>query len=273
MTRGEIHDMRTLHMKSVAVFLAALGAVLALSACAPAAGDPPAKPAETLILHGNLTYRERIALPPGSTAEVTLADVSLADAPAPVLARQTIALQGRQVPVPFSLTLDRAQLKPRMRYSVQGRIQDSRGNLLWITDTVNPVDPVSPASDMGTLVLVRAKAPPQAATPPLKGTEWVVEDIGGAGIIDRSRVTIRFGDDGRLGGRGGCNSYGAPYALTATGIKIGPGASTQMACAPALMQQEMTFLRLLEQVQRFEIRPDGALVLTAGDGRRIVAHR
>ncbi len=86
-----------------------------------------------------------------------------------------------------------------------------------------------------------------------------------------ARLVVRM--LGRLGGRGGCNSYGAPYALTTTGIRIGPGVSTQMACAPALMQQELTFLRLLEQVQRFEIRPDGALVLTAGDGRRIVARR
>ena len=259
-------------MKLIGMFLAAAGTALVLSACS-APAERPTTPPETLTLRGNLTYRERIAVPPGSVAEATLSDVSLADAPARVLARQTIAMEGRQVPVPFSLTVDRAQLKPRMRYSVSGTIRDSRGNLLWTTDTMHSVDPVSPAGDMGTLMMVRVSSPPQTGTPPLQGAEWVVEDIGGAGIIDNSRVTIQFGNDGRVVGRGGCNSYGAAYTQSGDSLKIGRGVSTMMACAPALMRQEGTFLRLLEQVRRFDRTADGALVLVAADGRRIVARR
>src|SRR3546814_5712602 len=60
-----------------------------------------------------------IALPPGSVAEVTLQDVSRADAPSTILARLTIPLEGRQVPVPFDLKVDRAQLQSGMRYSVR----------------------------------------------------------------------------------------------------------------------------------------------------------
>src|SRR3546814_8161159 len=80
-----------------------------------------------LIVRGSLTYRERIALPPGSVAEVTLQDVSRADAPSTILARQTIPLEGRQVPVPFDLKVDRAQLQSGMRYSVRGVIRDKIG--------------------------------------------------------------------------------------------------------------------------------------------------
>ena len=259
-------------MKLIVALLVAAGSAVVLSACS-APADRPTTPAETLTLRGNLTYRERIAVPPGSVAEATLSDVSLADTPARVLARQTIAMEGRQVPVPFALTIDRAQLKPRMRYSVSGTIRDSRGNLLWTTDTVHSVDPVSPVSDMGTLTMVRVSAPPPAGTPSLQGAEWVVETIGGAGIIDNARVTVRFDNDGRLGGRSGCNSYGAPYTLDGSSLKIGRAVATMMACAPALMRQEGTFIRLLEQVQRFDRTADGALVLAAADGRRIVARR
>ena len=256
-------------MKPIVLLLAAAVAVLTLSACSV----PADRSAETLTLRGSLTYRERIAVPPGSVAEATLSDVSLADAPSQVLARQTIAMEGRQVPVPFALTVDRAQLKPRMRYSVSGAIRDSRGTLLWSTDTVHSVDSAAPASDMGTLTMVRVSTPQTAGAPALQGAEWVVEDVGGAGIIDNSRVTIRFGNDRRVGGRAGCNSYGAAYTLAGDRLKIGQGFSTQMACAPALMQQETTFLRLLEQVQRFDRTADGGLVLVAADGRRIVARR
>src|SRR3546814_10952572 len=93
--------------------------------------------AERMIVRGSLTYRERIALPPGSVAEVTLQDVSRADAPSTILARQTIPLEGRQVPVPFDLKVDRAQLQSGMRYSVRGVIRASDARMLWTTDTAH----------------------------------------------------------------------------------------------------------------------------------------
>jgi len=107
----------------------------------------------------------------------------------------------------------------------------------------------------------------------LRGAEWVVEDIGGGGIIDSSRVSMRFGDDGRVAGLASCNRYSGAYELSAEGLTLGRMVTTKMACAPALMQQEQRFLGLLAQVRRFEISADGALVLVAADGRRIVARR
>ena len=46
-----------------------------------------------------------------------------------------------------------------------------------------------------------------------------------------------------------------------------------MACDPALMAQERRFLDALAAVRRFEIAPDGALVLVADDGPRLLARR
>lgn len=107
----------------------------------------------------------------------------------------------------------------------------------------------------------------------LQGAEWQVEDIGGAGIVERSRVTLRFNDDGRVAGTASCNRYSGAYELTGEGLTLGRMLTTKMACAPALMQQEQRFLGLLAQVRRFEIAVDGALALIAADGRRIVARR
>ena len=53
----------------------------------------------------------------------------------------------------------------------------------------------------------------------LKGKEWVVEDIDGKGIIDNSRASLNFGDDGRLYGRASCNTYSAKYTLTSEGSR------------------------------------------------------
>ena len=101
----------------------------------------------------------------------------------------------------------------------------------------------------------------------------MIEDIGGAGIVDRSRATLRFGDDGKVGGRTSCNIFTGSYTLTGESLTFGKAASTMMACAPALMEQERRLLDLLQAVHRFEISDSGALVLITPDNRRITARR
>jgi heat shock protein HslJ len=46
-----------------------------------------------------------------------------------------------------------------------------------------------------------------------------------------------------------------------------------MACEPSVMEQERRFLDALGAVRRFEIAPDGALVLVAGDQPKLIARR
>jgi len=87
--------------------------------------------AEMHRLSGEVFYLQRSALPPQATLEVSLLDVSLADAPAKVLARQAGPVAG-QVPLPFSLAYDPTQLQPGHRYAVSARIE-ADGRLLFIT--------------------------------------------------------------------------------------------------------------------------------------------
>jgi heat shock protein HslJ len=107
----------------------------------------------------------------------------------------------------------------------------------------------------------------------LQGPEWVVEAINGAGLVERSRVTLQFGADGRVSGRSSCNSYGAEYALTGEGLSVSKAAGTMMACPPELMRQEALFLDLLQNVRRFDLSPDGALILETDDRRTLTARR
>ncbi len=114
---------------------------------------PPAT--QSITVTGSVAYRERIALPPSARIEVRLDDVSLADAPARTLARQAFTADGKQVPLPFTLTVDRAQLDPRHSYALSARVTGDDGKLMFITDTRNSVAfKVGSAIDMGTLNLV-----------------------------------------------------------------------------------------------------------------------
>jgi heat shock protein HslJ/uncharacterized lipoprotein YbaY len=107
----------------------------------------------------------------------------------------------------------------------------------------------------------------------LQGPEWVVEDIGGGGIIDRSRVTLNFGADGRLWGRASCNTYQGEYTLTGETLTLALSATTMMACAPALMDQELKVFDLLGRIRTFALDQTGALILKADDGRTLLARR
>jgi heat shock protein HslJ len=107
----------------------------------------------------------------------------------------------------------------------------------------------------------------------LQGREWVVEYVNGKGIIDRSRATLNFGANGRLSGRVSCNNYTAQYTLTGEGLTVDKVAGTTLACPPDLMTQEALFLDVLRNVRRFDLTPDGALVLQTDDRRTITARR
>jgi len=87
-------------------------------------------PAPHASLDGEVLYLQRIALPPAATLSVSLQDVSLMDAPAVTLASQAGPVKGN-VPLPFHLTYDPAQVKPGHRYALSARIELD-GKLLFI---------------------------------------------------------------------------------------------------------------------------------------------
>lgn len=128
-------------------------ATLPLAACATIMPSE-----EPVSVTGNISYRERMALPPTAQVEIQLADVSLMDAPSRTIAQQSFTADGRQVPFAFSLTVDQRKLDPRNSYAVSARITDASGKLMFITDTRNSVTFDGQSRiDMGTLNLVKTR--------------------------------------------------------------------------------------------------------------------
>lgn len=103
-----------------------------LSACST--GHTPAPRS----LDGEVFYLQRSALPAAATLSVTLQDVSLADAPAVVLVRQSGPVNGKQVPLPFHLPYDAGKVQAGHRYSINARIE-LNGELLFISTEHNAV--------------------------------------------------------------------------------------------------------------------------------------
>lgn len=93
--------------------------------------------AKSTMLMGTVNYRERMALPPTATVLVQLVDISLADAPAQVIAEHRIT-GATASPIPYRLRFDQDLIKPRRTYALQARISDG-DRLLFINTTRHTV--------------------------------------------------------------------------------------------------------------------------------------
>jgi putative lipoprotein len=222
--------------------------------------------AQLAAVTGTAAYRERMALPPGAELHVRLEDVSRQDAPAILLSEARIPILG-QVPVAFTLPYDPARIDPRFTYAVRGEILLD-GRVLFRTDRIHPAL-TRGAGQRVELLLVRAREGAAPASTGLAGTGWIVEDIGGSGVVDRSRTSMLFGADGRVSGLGGCNRYNGGYMLDGASLRFGPIAGTMMACPPALAEQEQRFHAALARVRGWRIE-NGLLHLADGDGATVI---
>jgi heat shock protein HslJ len=98
---------------------------------------------------------------------------------------------------------------------------------------------------------------PSAAS--LQGSEWLLEDLAGAGVVERVRSTLAFPDPGRVAGNGGCNRFGGEARFESGAVRISQLAATRRACPPAVMDQEQRYLAALQRVERLAL--DGPYLL------------
>jgi putative lipoprotein len=218
-------------------------------------------PADQGRITGTVAYRERMALPADAVVQVQLYDVSVQDVAAPLIAETTVEPAGRQVPLPFELRYDPAKIDSGRRYAVRATIR-SEGRLMFTTSTAAPVL-THGSPGRADLLLVRVAAQPEtdagAGPTGLWGSTWVLEDIGGSGVIDGARATLEFPEVGKVAGRGSCNRFFGSVRISGDSMTFGPLGSTRMACAEAVMNQETRYLAALAGAERYSI--EGSVLL------------
>ncbi len=256
--------------------LAFLG--LGLVACASRGGDPPAPPRGDAakagndgLLTGTVAYRERMALPPDAVAEVWVTDVSPGNMVMAITGNVEVRAEGRQVPLPFELRYDAARIEPDHDYAVKAVIR-SGGMMLFATDSgVRVITKGAP-----TRVELRLKRTPEGsdASPGagggaagLDGTAWRLEDLGGAGVLDRTQATLEFPGRGRVAGNASCNRFFGSVEIAGDSITFGTLGATLMACPEAVMNQEARYLKALEGAERFTQEGTTLLVHAKGMNR------
>lgn len=102
-----------------------------------------------------------------------------------------------------------------------------------------------------------------AGGPPgrLDGTRWQVEAINGQPVPQTPQYLVEF-NDGRIGGRLGCNQFGGDYRQSGATLAAGPVAATEMACPEPGMTHEGWGFNILQHPMRIEWRGEGGLVLS-----------
>ncbi|MHA7887931.1 META domain-containing protein [Roseicyclus sp.] len=128
--------------------------------------------------------------------------------------------------------------------------------------------PEAVALSMGDETLTGCGGDPWAL---LTGRTWVVEEIGGAGVIEAAQATLGFDAAGRVFGNGSCNGFNGAVEMTGEGLAFGAVATTLMACPEAVMAQERRLFDALAGVYAFDIDDSGALVLIGPSGPALTA--
>ena len=98
----------------------------------------------------------------------------------------------------------------------------------------------------------------------LPGSEWEPTELNGESFAAISEIFLRFEQDGRFFGNGGCNAFQGSFVTNGDAILFSPAAMTRMACPPEISQQETDFTAALMTVRMFE-RDGIALVLSNGE--------
>jgi putative lipoprotein len=129
-----------------------------------------------------------------------------------------------------------------------------------------PQCPRVPALLAALLATACAGEPVRDAVPDLADTQWAVEDIGGAGVVDNAQTTLNIEAGGRISGTGGCNRYFGDATFSAGEIEFGPLGSTRMACPAPILDQEMRFFAALEASRSYRQDPVTGLLFFMDEG-------
>ena len=101
----------------------------------------------------------------------------------------------------------------------------------------------------------------------ITGIDWRLASLGpvGAetGVVAGTTVTMKLGEDERVSGSTGCNSYGGSYQVRGDNISFSRIASTRRACLDQnANEQEHKFLSIIETANRFRLSANRLTILS-----------
>jgi putative lipoprotein len=229
--------------------LAALAASLLLSACATLPSGPP------MIVTGSARFEGQVALPPNAVLEVSVADVSRADARAATLAQVKLPAGGPQ-PLRFSLPVDRKLVQERGSYSVRAEILVD-GTALYVTDSAYLVLGHS-GSTQADVLLRPVDTRAQPASPRIENVRWALVSLDGQALPPQDQASTPYfvlnADGNRVTGSGGCNALVGTYTLNGQALQMLRGPRRELQVCANDMERERAFMFALATTEQWAMQ-------------------
>lgn len=234
--------------------------------------------AAPVSLAGQVTYRERVALPESAVLNIQLLDQTLPALPPRINIEAPIG--PGQVPLSFNLTFENALILPGHSYALTAAIR-IEGGTLFRTAEPYALDPLAPAQPV--LIVVSPAAPvvapsaPSSEPPPperpaILDVTWYATAIAGEPVLPRATPTLTIGSDLRAGGSGGCNSWFAEARIDADRLQFGSVTATQKGCTQSVNLEEQAFHTALAATAAWQVSGDD-LTLFGADGKALLQFR
>jgi putative lipoprotein len=225
--------------------------------------------AQDVVFTGEVTYRERVAMP--RNAELKISLVELERGVAVAGAQRKVGERGG-VPLQFQLNVRSKVVKADKSYGLVAEIR-SGGRIVFVNETPVAVDVADPQP---SVIVVRHDPHPVRIDPtlepmaanPLADTHWRVTSVGGEPVTARQLSFVVSPDLG-IGGHGGCNRYFTEANFIGSTMTLGPIAGTKMACGGPAMALEQKFFNALAAVAGFK-QSENSLQLLDGAGVPLV---
>lgn len=133
-------------VKKIFIFLVLISAVF-LVGC----GDSPNKTAIT----GLIDHSHQMTLPDGTLVIVRLEDTTKAGSPGKKVAEEVITSKDDMIPMPFAVVYDPGKINENHTYSINVKVEDSEGNILYTNESNVPViTKGNPTHDIDVIVVL-----------------------------------------------------------------------------------------------------------------------
>lgn len=169
-----------------------------------------------------------------------------------------IRTNGRQVPIRFVLPYIRPAAAAGERYGLRAEILVD-GQLRWESPRHSMV--ITNGVRTATMTVVGVRPDPNMT---IMGKEWKMFEFQGTAVPVANRITIRFDNNGRMGGFTGVNNFGGTFVYKAPMIQIDPGPMTLRAGSPEQMDLERRYMDALPTINR-AVWYEGELLLQRGE--------
>lgn len=221
---------------------------------------------ETLSV--TVSYRERIALPPGAELDLRILGTAHTDGLFGPIASQRFAMQA--VPMTVALTYDPQIVVTAAGYTLFAAIRTPDGARMFrAVRTFDTTNPIPAAIDL--LLAMPPETDGDAAVPRrISGIAWTVTEILGEPWPGHDPATLVIDDAMNVSVFGGCNRFRGRLPPSAGGLAFDQNmAGTLMACPGEIEQAERRFLSALGLVADY-VRYGAGLVMTDARGRAVL---